>query len=188
MLITKEDITNFVEEKGTVKLEIENTVNGALEFNAKDNRELEYKITVKNTGDATSGNNIIETTVADEVIVKEETISDAGNYDKVDKTITWRIDNLDSNEEYSVYYNATISSGVDKNKTYIGKSKVFSNQSDEVSSKETKVFLNKSSEVINGKDNLVNPNTYNTAVFGFSFILVILVIGVYFVKKKESHR
>lgn len=176
----------FIDYQGEAKLEIENTVNGSAEYNAKNNKELNYEITVKNSGDVSSWNNVITTSIPEEIIVNEDSISDDGDYDKSDDSITWKIDELEAGEKYTLSYSATVSDKADKSKTYVGKTKVFSNQSEVVHAKDTKVYLSNASELID-RNNLVNPNTYSTAVFGIvTVILVCLVIGTYFVKKKES--
>lgn len=176
----------FIDYQGEAKLEIENTVNGSSEYNAKNNQELNYEITIKNSGDVSSWDNVVITSIPEEIIVNEDSISDDGDYDKSDDSITWKIDELEAGEKYTLSYSATVSDKADKSKTYIGKTKVFSNQSEVVHAKDTKVYLSNASELID-RNNLVNPNTYSTAVFGIvTVILVCLVISTYIVKKKES--
>jgi len=177
----------FVDYKGEAKLEINSTVNNVSEYNAKNNKELSYKIIVENKGEISSWNNVIVTYVPKEIVIDKDSISNNGEYDKNDNSITWKIEELGAGENIVFSYDAVVSLTADKSKSYVGKTKAFSNQVETFYAKDTKVFLTKSTELVDGSNNLKNPDTYSTAVFGIvTVILVILVISVYFIKKKES--
>jgi hypothetical protein len=169
----------FVEEKGEVKFEVENLVNGMAKYNASKDKKLEYTIKVKNTGNASSGDNVIKTYVPKEVSVNENKISDGGVYNKNEHTITWNIDYIEIGEVLSVSYEATAPEKTD-GKELIGKSSIQSGQVlTEVYSTNTIVTLDRIVEVIN------NPNTgtmvyiANTNIGVPISVLVMFVIALF---------
>ena len=143
----------FVENKTPVTLTIENKVNGNLKFNAYKDKELEYIITVKNTGDNTSTGNVIITFVPAGITVDTNSISDSGVYDEEAGTITWQVETLVAGVSVEFSYKATAPSNTN-GEELIGYSGVMSNQlTTEVLSADTIVTLDRIIEVIN------NPNT-----------------------------
>ena len=146
-------IPYFISQKGNVTFKIENTVNDLVKYNASKNKELTYKITVTNTGNASSSDNVITTNVAKEVTVNEKGISDSGVYNKKDHTITWNVDLIDVGEVLSVTYEATAPADAN-GKELIGNSSIRSAQvTKDVYSNFTVVTLDKVIEVVK------NPNT-----------------------------
>ena len=171
-------INYFQDEEGTVKLEVSNTVNNLTKFNASSNKNLEYKIYVKNTGDAPSGNNVITTNVPDKVTVDESSISDAGIYNKKENIITWNIERIDNEEQVIVSYKA-LAPDTANGEELIGNSMVLSAQQTTKSySNNTIVTLDKIVEIIN------NPNTGTSMIYipntnigmPISILFVILIV------------
>lgn len=168
----------FENEEGVIKLEISNTVNNLTKFNASSNKNLEYKIYVKNTGDAPSGNNVITTNVPDKVIVDESSISDAGIYNKKKNIITWNIERIDNKEQVVVSYKA-LAPDTASGEELIGNSMVLSaQQTIETYSNNTIVSLDKIVEIIN------NPNTGTSMIYipntnigmPISILFIILIV------------
>lgn len=152
-------VSYFIDQKGTVKLNISYTVNGLTKYNVSNNNNLKYKITVKNTGNAPSGDNVITTIVPQEIIVDESSISHSGIYNKNNNTITWKIDRIEIEEELTVFYKATAPSGL-RGKELISNSAVTSQQmSSKVYSNNVIVTFDKIVEIIN------NPNTGNNLIY-----------------------
>lgn len=149
----------FQDEEGTITLEISNTVNDLTKYNASNNKKLEYKIYVKNTGNAPSSNNVLKTNVPDKVIVDEASISDAGVYNKQKNIITWNIERIDDEQQIVVSYKALAPDTV-SGEELIGNSTVLSDQqTTESYSNNTIVTLDKIVEIIK------NPNTGTSMIY-----------------------
>ena len=142
-------------------------------------RSLEYKILVKNIGNAPSSDNVITTNVPQKVIVEETSISDSGIYNKKDNTITWRVDRIDIEEEFIVSYNAIAIKESDE-KELIGNSNVTSQQmSSKVYSNNTIVSLDKIVEIIynpvTGSNMIYIPNTNIGMPVSILFMIIIIL-------------
>lgn len=149
-------VAYFVDQKGTVKFEITNTVNDLAKYNASKDKNLEYKINIKNTGDVASGDNVINSYVPVGIEVVEDSISDSGVYNKEKSTITWNVDYIEALEELVVSYKA-VAPSESNNKEYIGYSDIVSAQLEkEVQSGNTIVTLDKVIEVVTNPDTDVN--------------------------------
>ena len=187
-------INYFQDEEGTVKLNISNTVNNLTKFNASNNKNLEYKIYVKNTGDAPSGNNVITTNVPDKVTVDESSISDAGVYNKIENTITWNIERIDDEEQIVVSYKA-LAPDTASGEELIGNSMVLSaQQTIETYSNNTIVTLDKIVEIINNPNTGISmiyiPNTNVGMPISVLFVITIVmsltgVVMINKIKKKK---
>lgn len=169
----------FENEEGVVKLEISNTVNNLTKFNASSNKNLEYKIYVKNIGDAPSGNNVITTNVPDKVKVDESSISDNGVYNMKKNNITWNIERIDDKQEVVVSYRAIAPTTVNGDEL-IGNSTVLSaQQTTESYSNNTIVTLDKIVEIIKnpntGTSMIYIPNTNIGMPINTLFIILILI-------------
>ncbi len=169
----------FVSEQGTVKLEITNTVNGLTKYNASNNKQLEYKISVKNSGDVSSENNVLVTNVPKMVVVEESSISDSGVYNKQSNTISWNITKIDASEEVKVSYKAIAPKSAD-GKELIGNSYITSDQvTTRVYSNNTIVTLDKIVEIIDnpntGMHMLYIPNTNIGIPISFLFIIIMII-------------
>ena len=169
----------FIDHEGTVKLEISNTVNDLTKYNASSNKSLEYKIYVKNTGNAPSGNNVITTNVPDKVKVDEFSISDNGVYIKKDNIIMWNIERIDDEQQVIVSYKALVSNTVN-GEELIGNSMVLSDQqTTKVYSNNTIVTLDKIIEIINnpntGTSMIYIPNTNIGIPINFLFVILIVI-------------
>ena len=180
-----------MDEEGTVKLEISNTVNGLTKYNATSSRSLEYKIMVENKGDMLSTDNIVITNVPKHVIVDETSISDSGVYNKNESIITWRIDKISANERKMLSYKAQAPNYVN-GEELIGSSNVYSTQSVEKTySNMTIVTLDRIVEIIN------NPNTGTRMIYipktnigmplGLLFILLIIFSFITFLVAGKLH-
>ena len=180
-----------MDEEGTVKLEISNTVNGLTKYNATSSRSLEYKIMVENKGDMLSTDNIVITNVPEHVIVDETSISDSGVYNKNESIITWRIDKISANERKMLSYKAQAPNYVN-GEELIGSSNVYSTQSVEKTySNKTIVTLDRIVEIIN------NPNTGTRMIYipktnigmplGLLFMLLIIFSFITFLVAGKLH-
>ena len=167
----------FVDEEGTVKFEIENTVNGLAKYNASKEKKLEYKINVKNVGNASCDSNVITTSVPKEVTVDEKAISDSGVYNKKDNTITWNVDLIEIDEALTFTYNATAPEGVN-GKELVGNSSITCGQvAGAAQSNNTIVTLDKVVEVIKNPDTHTMVYIANTNIgMPLSFLLTLLLL------------
>ncbi len=167
----------FVAEKGTVKYEITNTVNGQGKYNASNNKELEYKIDIKNTGNAASSGNVITTYIPKEITVNEKRISDNGIYNKYEHSISWEIDYIDVGEVLSVSYEATAPEGMN-GKELIGHSIINNEQVKEAFvSNNTIVTLDKVIEVVKNPETGTMVYIANTNIgMPLSFLLALLLL------------
>ena len=188
----------FVNEKGKVKLNITNTVNDTMIYNATNNRNLLYKISVNNAGDIASSNNKITTNIAKGIIVNENSISDNGVYNKTNNTITWTISNIDAGESYNLFYEAFVPIDALVTEEYIGNSYITSDQEqNEIKSGDTIVnltgeFINtptttsKDSSIIQNQDTVTNPQT-NVGITGlFIIVFIVFLIALIILQKKKN--
>ena len=148
----------FENEEGNVKLSINNTVNGVMKYDATNNRELNYKIEIKNTGDAGSSKNVITTFVPEEIKVLEESISNNGVYNESSDTIVWNVDFIDEGETIEFTYSATAPTHLNGS-DLVGLSSIKSNQVSMVQSSETIVTMNRSIDIAK------NPKTGTTGLY-----------------------
>ncbi len=183
----------FVSKKATVTLEIKNTVNNVSKYDASKDKNLEYQITIKNTGNITSTNNVIVTYVPKEVEVNKNGISDNGTYNQNNHTITWVLGAIEANESKTLTYKATAPKETHQN--LVGHSTIKSDQvAKEVISNDTVVVVEKEQESVNAKSIEENPNTANFGPYllyskpfllVYSVLLIIVVtITVKFIKKR----
>lgn len=183
----------FVEEKGTVKFEIENTVNGLTKYNASKDKNLKYEISIKNIGDVESTNNIIKTFIPEEIEVKEDSISDNGVYDKDGHFITWNLNMIDVGNVYSFTYDA-LAPNETNGKDLIGKSSIESDQVlDAVFSSNTIVTLDKIVEIIENPNTgtmvyLANSNIGLPLSYLMMLLITFFVVILFLVRKlKKTH-
>ena len=184
----------FMDEEGTVKFEISNSVNGLAKYNASNNKNLEYEIIVKNTGTASSSQNVIITNVPKQVIVDENSISNSGTFNASNSTITWNIDYINSEEQILLYYRAIAPNDVN-GEELIGNSNVLSAQvTTKTYSNNTIVTLDKMVEIIKnpktGITMIYIPNT-NLGMPLSVFLMIIVIISItsiMFVKKVKKKR
>lgn len=107
-----EPVFYVVDEEGDVVLETNNTVNDEHRVLAKKNAELPAKTTVVNSGNASSGNNIITTIIPDGFRVEAETVEAGGRYDESTNTITWNLSYLDPESEAEFSYSIIVPEAV----------------------------------------------------------------------------
>lgn len=168
----------FVDQKGTVKFEITNTVNDLTKYNASKDKNLEYKINIKNTGDVASGDNVINSYVPVGIEVVEDSISNSGVYNKEKNTITWNVDYIEALEELVVSYKA-VAPSESNNKEYIGYSDIVSAQLEkEIQSGNTIVTLDKVIEVVTNPDTDVNMIYIAHTNIGIpvSYLIIIVIV------------
>ena len=181
----------FMAEKGTVSFAIDNTVNGVTKYNASKEKKLEYKITVKNTGDVSSSNNEITTYVPSEIKINEQDINSNGEYNKNDNTISWNIERIEADETIILTYTATAPENVN-GKELIGYSTVRSTQVAGVTqSTNTIVTLDKIVEVIKNPETstmvyLANTNIGLPLSYLIILILLICLVTLTLVKKLKK--
>ncbi len=178
----------FVAQKGEVTFEMENTVNGLVKYNASNKKELNYKIRIKNTGNIPSNGNVIVTYVPNEIEVDEESITDNGEYNKSDNTITWNVDIIDVDETVELTYSA-IAPNESDGKEFIGKSSITSEQVLSAKySNNTIVTLDKIVEVIDNPETgtivyIANTNIGLPLSYLIIFLIFVFFIGIFLIKK-----
>ena len=183
-------IPYFINREGTVHFKITNTVNGMAKYNASKDNNLRYKIEVTNTGDVSSGNNVIVTYVPKGVIVNEKSISDNGVYNKKDHTITWNREHILANEKVEVSYKGTANKTA--NKELIGNSTIKSDQVPEaVQSTNTTVTLDRIIEIISNPETgtmvyIANTNIGLPLSVVITISILIPIITLLIVKKYNS--
>ncbi len=181
----------FVAEKGTVKYEINNTVNGLAKYNASKDKKLEYKINVKNIGNAPSSENVITTYVPEEVTVNESSISDSGVYNSSNHSITWTFDYFDVGETKELDYQATAPATA-KGKELIGHSTIESGQVAGVTqSSNTIVTMDKIVEIIDNPETgtmvyIANTNIGLPLSYIMMFLVALFVVILFLVRKLKK--
>lgn len=158
----------------TVNLNIINTVNDIDKYNAKKDEILMYSVKIQNTGDGYSENNIISTTIPTGLEIDKDRISDNGIYNEEDNTITWNLDILNPNEEYTFYYYAKV---IDSDiKEYIGHSYLTSNQvQEQIESENT---------IVNIEDTIENPYTGDKLYLVILFAVISMGLTTFIYKRK----
>lgn len=168
----------------TINLNITNKVNNVDKYNAKKDEVISYSVNVKNTGDGYSENNIITTIIHKALEIDENRISDNGIYNKEKNTITWHLDEVGPNDEYTFNYYAKV---VDENITeYIGNSYITSNQVQEkVISNDTVVSIENK---INIPNIMKNPNTETgISVVIITIVILVSIITYIMLKRKKNY-
>lgn len=128
-------------EKGNVSLKISNYVNNLEKYTTTRGKVLKYRIEVENTGVGISHDNIIITTIPNELEYVVGSASDGGIYNKNNQTITWKVDSIGSKEKISFRYSARVPKDVPVGANFIGKSSVTSGEIGKIESRETTVSL-----------------------------------------------
>ena len=174
----------FKSYKRTIHLNIINLVNNVDKFNVKNDEILLYSVKVQNTGDGYSENNIISAVVPKGLEIDKNRISDNGIYNEEDSIITWNLEELNPNSEYTFnYYAKVINSDI---KEYIGYSYLTSNQAPEkVVSGNTIVSVENKKSIPN---TLKNPNT-GTDISMIIIVITLLVSSITYtkLKRKKNH-
>ena len=162
------------------KIIITNHINDRNKYIAKKDEILKYSVTIKNTGDGRSTDNIIITNVPKGLLVLEDKISDNGIYDVDNNIITWNYELLGAEEEYTFNYYAKV---IDDSITeYVGNSYLTSSQvSEKVDSEDTNVHI----EVINDSEIIENPYTKDNYHIVILTIVLIASFILYFVVTKR---
>jgi len=157
-----------------VNLSITNKVNSLDKYKANKDELLLYSVSIHNYGDGYSENNIISTVVPKGLEVDKTKISDNGTYNEDKNIISWNLDELGPNREYTFNYYAKVID--DSISEYIGNSYITSTQvSERVNSDDTIVTI----------DTIKNPNTGTKSIIIFIFSL--LGIGIIsYLKYKRS--
>jgi uncharacterized repeat protein (TIGR01451 family) len=167
----------------TINLNIINKVNNLDKYNAKKGEVLMYTIKIKNTGDGYSENNLITTNVPTGLEIDKNRISNNGTYNEEDNIITWNLDELGPESEYTFNYYAKV---IDDNITeYVGNSFMTSKQVQEkLNSSNTIVNVEKT---INTPITIKNPNT-NTSGFLIIAMLLLMISSITFITIKRKNR
>ena len=150
------------DEKGDVSLKIDNTVEDQHEISISKDSTLKSKVLITNTGNASSGNNIIETILPEEIVVDPTSISDHGVYHKDTHRITWNLDYFDSNAQEDFTFKIIVDG--DQTANYQFYSTITSDQIEErVSSPEAMIHV------------LNNPKT---SCFSLLFFILFLFVSL----------
>ncbi len=178
----------FIAQEGDVSFNINNTVNGVAKYNASKERDLNYKITITNTGNAASGNNQITANVPKEIVIDENSISNNGHYNKTSNTIVWNIDHLEPEEVLELSFKATVPKDV-KTTELISNSTINSDNTEMIIvSNNTIVTLDKTLEI------LENPYTGNVITYlGLTFNAIVVVVVMIslvtiFIQKRKANK
>lgn len=163
-----------------INISITNKVNSLDKYKANKDELLLYSVSIHNSGDGYSENNIISTVVPKGLEVDKTKISDNGTYNEDKNIITWNLDELWPNGEYTFNYYAKVID--DSISEYIGNSYITSTQVLE------SVHSNYTIVTIDTKDiekSIKNPNTGTKSIIIFIFSL--LGIGIIsYLKYKRS--
>ena len=161
-------------EKGTINLEINTTVNDKNAITTTSNNKIQYKVNVKNTGTVDAVDTLVVSKLPEGFQYVENTASNGGIYNASDNTITWDIARLRVANDTTLTYEAYIPNGVSGLNSYIGEAYAESfGMNQRVESNKTVVNL------------LLNPKT-SAPVYGIVITLLIAwgVAGYLFLYKK----
>ena len=161
------------DEVGQVVLSVENTIQDEHNVSLSGDNRVQYKVLVSNTGNASSGNNVVQTSIPKGLDVIENTISDDGVYTTNNRTITWNIDYLDPYGEEELTYDVIVS--YKSIGTYKTISNISSDQQLDIVESEPAVL-----KVIN------NPKTGQIVFVTELFIIFLVIAVIYSLYKKIS--
>ena len=164
-------------EKGTINLEINTTVNDKNAITTTSNNKIQYKVNVKNTGTVDAVDTLVVSKLPEGFQYVENTASNGGIYNASDNTITWDIARLRVANDTTLTYEAYIPNGVSGLNSYIGEAYAESfGMNQRVESNKTVVNL------------LLNPKT-SAPVYGIVITLLIAwgVAGYLFLYKNGSY-
>lgn len=170
----KSEFPVIEEDVGEVVLTIDNTIQEKHQISVSGNNRVQYKVLVSNTGNASSGNNIVKTSIPKEIEVVEDSISDDGVYSSSDRTIQWRIDYIDPYGEEELTYDVLVPG--DKFGNYTVTSSVSSDQQNKLSISEPAVV------------NVVkNPHTGNITFAIELFLIFTILFVIYNLYRKITN-
>lgn len=158
------------DEVGDVSLSIDNTIEEKHDVTISKNRSTSTKVLLKNQGNASTGDTIIQTEIPKDVSVDSHTISDDGVYNKQDHTITWNLEYLDPYSEKEFTFHIV----GDKEGDYTFLSHVEDDQVEGIVSSPS-LYLH----VVD------NPKTSGFSIFFFLILFISLIVS--FTHKKLFH-
>ena len=126
----------LVNEEGNVLLKISNYVNNSTNYTTARGKKLEYKIVVKNDGTASSTGNIVTAKVPTELEYVSGSASAGGVYSKSNRTITWKVDEIEAKGTISFRYSLYVPKDASSDIKYIGSASIYSEQTGLIQSKE----------------------------------------------------
>ncbi len=169
-------------EKGTIDLKIDNTIENKYIYETGTNKRFTYKIIIENEGTASSGNDEIKIVVPKELEVYEDSISDDGKFNSKKNEIIWKLDYIDSNEKKELSFDIKAPSNSAGEYTLIS-----SLNNNESSLNAPKITLKVKGKASNS-DTIKNPDTGVSDYSSIMFIVIILSIGLYgFLKQKKDY-
>ena len=156
------------DEVGEVHLKIDQTIQNTHDITVSHDGVLNSEIVVSNVGNASSGNNIIQTVLPKNIEVDTLSITDQGVYDKASRTITWNIDLLDSLGEEKLNFNIYVDD--DHLGTYKLNSTISSDQEELITSKDVLLHI------------FDNPKTSSFSILFFLFLFIIFLLSFLYKK------
>lgn len=173
----------FKSYKRAISLNIINKVNNVDKYIANKGEVLKYSIIITNTGDGYSENNMISTVIPAGIEIDKNTISDNGTYNDETNTISWSLDELGPNNEYTFnYYGKIIDDSITE---YVANSYITSNQVQEkVESNDTIVNIEKK---INIPDTITNPDTRSGIAIIIIEIILVTSSATYMLLKRKKN-
>ena len=160
----------IVDKVGTYDVSVTSYVNNSPSTNAIRHDTVNVKIKLSNNGTVDSYNNVVVSHIPEEVSYVENSASNDGVYDEIDKTITWNVDRLDSSSSIEFTYDVMVPNNAKINSNIIANASL---NSDNV----TDVIVSNNS-TIRVKD-IVNPKTGDLEKLGFVIALTIAFAVLY---------
>jgi hypothetical protein len=172
--------SDIPDEKGTIDLKIDNTIENKYIYETGTNKRFTYKIIIENEGTASSGNDEIKIVVPKELEVYEDSISDDGKFNSKKNEIIWKLDYIDSNEKKELSFDIKAPSNSAGEYTLIS-----SLNNNESSLNAPKITLKVKGKASNS-DTIKNPDTGVSDYSSIMFIVIILSIGLYGLLKQKK--
>ncbi len=164
-------------KKGEVKLEISNYVNNREQITTVRENKVEYKVNVKNVGNADAVSTKVISILPEGFEYVENSASNGGRYE--DGKIIWEVDRINTGKDITLTYQAYAKEGVDVTKEYEGQAYLENTNLKKIEANRTLVKLS-----------MTNPMT----LVPYSMIIIVPLITIVFAiylewtLKKEGER
>ncbi len=178
-------ITN---EISGVDLKIENYIEDNSIVAAKKGDKLKYKVIVANQGSDTSHSNVITSEIPKELTYVEGSASGNATYNKINKTITWLVSELDPNSNEELTYDVIVNNDIADISTIQLRSSITSDETTELKSTPVTVTVDtkKASNVIPIFDSPKTGALFSIIMI-ISSLLIVFVLQVKYFKNKQDN-
>ncbi|MBQ6323681.1 MAG: DUF11 domain-containing protein [Bacilli bacterium] len=171
-----------------VDLKIENYIEDTSVVAAKKGDKLKYKVVVANQGVDTSHSNVITSVIPKELTYVEGSASGNATYNKITKTITWTVSELDPNASEELTYDVTVNNDIADISTIQMRSSITSDETTELKSMPVTVTVEeKNSSNVIPIFNSPKTGALLSIIMLISSLVIVGFLTIKYFKKQQNN-